>query len=425
VPRIVAVICLALVISGGLDLAWRSVVQAQEEPATGGFLIRVFACEREPEHSVGMAAADPPDCVRVDGVTVYVAAPDGRPIASCVTGQAPPSWGECRVAIPNNDRVVVTEETSTLPAGYLPRQNPIVTRNYSEFAGTTFVNLPADQIAAMPTVAPIHTAEAAPTLPSVSWPSLTIHLRRCPFEFQGSDYFGTCHEEPIPDTTFTVRGADTADAVTDTGGNVTIAGLSPGRYVVSGGPPGDFVRNAIYCARAARPGDRFPFTRLGTVEIALDLWPDEDVICDWFSVPEYRGGPTPTPHPSWDPPPTAGGTITIHGKICPDQAVAADCLGFPVTDAWYRLDHLTTGGGSTAAANAAGTVTFDLAALGAGPLHVTGVAPSVAPDALPFIICTAAEGSLIRPTNNSASTPSGVSFEARLRPGDRAHCVII
>ena len=68
----------------------------------------------------------------------------------------------------------------------------------------------------------------------------------------------------------------------------------------------------------------------------------------------------------------------IHGEARLDDTAVADCAGRGEAGAWYWLDHLNSGTSGDRAANAAGTVTFDLAALGAGPLRVTGVAPLVA-----------------------------------------------
>lgn len=141
---------MAIAALGSLGFAWSPPAQAQEEPAEHEFVIRVYLCERVPV-SVGIAmASDPDGCVRLDGVEIQVAALDGQPIATCTTGQIRPTWGDCVVLAPYDTQVVVTQDSTTLPAGYQPRQNPIVTRNYTEYASAIFVNLPVVETNATP-----------------------------------------------------------------------------------------------------------------------------------------------------------------------------------------------------------------------------------------------------------------------------------
>lgn len=99
---------------------------------------------------------------------------------------------------------------------------------------------------------------------------------------------------PLARMPFSVAGPTDREATTGADGNVGLAGLPPGEYSVLGGPPGDFVRNAIFCAPASAPGTPFPSAPSGTTGIEIDLAADDDVLCDRYSVPEYRGGPTPT-----------------------------------------------------------------------------------------------------------------------------------
>lgn len=116
-------------------------VAAQDQP--GNFDIRVYACTQNPVGG-GLAADVPAGCETLVGVEVDVATLDGRHVASCTTGEGRPDWGQCSVLITVDERVVVTEDIATLPPGYAPRENPIVTRAYGEFSGAIFVNLPLE-----------------------------------------------------------------------------------------------------------------------------------------------------------------------------------------------------------------------------------------------------------------------------------------
>jgi len=147
--------------------------------------------------------------------------------------------------------------------------------------------------------------------------TLTIHNRVCPLESEGPDFFGVCHDDPIAGMPFFVDGPITRHATTDADGNATFARLPPARYAVVGGPPGDFVRNAIFCAPAAAPGTPFPFVETSIVGIEIDLAAGDDVVCDWYSVPEdRRGGATSASVGGQD----GTARLTIHYRVCPSNS---------------------------------------------------------------------------------------------------------
>jgi hypothetical protein len=105
------------------------------------FTIGKFTCPTDPG-SVSLAAGNIPDeCDPTAGVSFNVAMDDGTEIGSCTTDAS----GICKVQVPNEAMVTATEDTSTAPAGFAPRENPISTQAVTEFAGALFINLPVTQ----------------------------------------------------------------------------------------------------------------------------------------------------------------------------------------------------------------------------------------------------------------------------------------
>jgi hypothetical protein len=105
------------------------------------FTIGKFTCPTDPGN-VSLAAGNIPDeCTPTSGILFTVAQDDGTEIGSCTTSDS----GICKVKVPNEAMVTVTEDTSTLAAGFAPRENPIATQAVTEFAGALFINLPSTQ----------------------------------------------------------------------------------------------------------------------------------------------------------------------------------------------------------------------------------------------------------------------------------------
>ncbi len=148
---------LAVVLVGLLTLLGLtgSLAAAQEEIT---FRIAKFTCSQDPGN-VSLAAGNIPDyCDPTAGVAFTVTAEDGTTIGSCTTD----ATGLCSLNVPNEATVTVTEDETTGPAGYVPRENPITTQAVTEFAGALFINIPA--ATPQPTAAPQPTQ--VPQMPS-------------------------------------------------------------------------------------------------------------------------------------------------------------------------------------------------------------------------------------------------------------------
>jgi hypothetical protein len=110
-------------------------VSAQQEIT---FRISKYTCSQDPGN-VSTAAGNIPDyCTSTAGVAFTVTGEDGSVIGSCTTDDT----GLCSLSVPNEATVTVTEDETTGPAGYAPRENPITTQAVTEFAGALFINLP-------------------------------------------------------------------------------------------------------------------------------------------------------------------------------------------------------------------------------------------------------------------------------------------
>lgn len=123
-------------------------------------------------------------------------------------------------------------------------------------------------------------------------PTLTIRNRVCPTEFTGADYYQAC-AEPIPNMEFALTAPLTAPltafALTDAVGVVTFADLPPGTYEVTGGPPGEFVQNAIACRLTNDPTVARPYLPRHNRAIGVTLV-EADITCEWYSIPEDLRG---------------------------------------------------------------------------------------------------------------------------------------
>jgi hypothetical protein len=119
-------------------------------------------------------------------------------------------------------------------------------------------------------------------------PSLTIRNRVCPVEFSGADYYQAC-TEPVANMEFALTAPFTAFGLTDAAGVITFANLPSGTYEVTGGPPGEFVQNAISCRLTYDPTTARPYLPRHNRAIAVTLV-ESDITCDWYSIPfDLRG----------------------------------------------------------------------------------------------------------------------------------------
>ncbi len=119
-------------------------------------------------------------------------------------------------------------------------------------------------------------------------PSLTIRNRVCPVGFTGADYFQAC-TEPVANMEFELTAPISVFARTDVTGVITFAELPSGTHEVTGGPPGEFVQNAIACRLTYDPTTARPYLPRDNRSIAVTLV-ESDITCDWYSIPEDLRG---------------------------------------------------------------------------------------------------------------------------------------
>lgn len=154
-------------------------------------------------------------------------------------------------------------------------------------ASTESVSQPPER----PTTAPAAGPRALPDEPIAD---LTIHNLVCPADFTGANYAADC-VEPVAGLDFELSGPITdgspliATATTDASGTVTFRDLPAATYEVSGGPPGEFVQNAITCYVTDLERLALPFLPRHNRAIGVTLV-DTDISCDWYSIPENLRG---------------------------------------------------------------------------------------------------------------------------------------
>ncbi|MDQ3694675.1 MAG: hypothetical protein M3464_13765 [Chloroflexota bacterium] len=120
--------------------------------------------------------------------------------------------------------------------------------------------------------------------------TLTIHNWACPVAYDGAAYALDCQEPVVNlDFSITAPAAHAQSAFTDATGTVAFANLPPATYEVTGGPPGEFVQNAIACHLTDEAASAVPFFPRDNRAIGVTLT-DTDVTCDWFSIPEDLRG---------------------------------------------------------------------------------------------------------------------------------------
>lgn len=94
-------------------------VAAQDGNGQHDFVISAATCADFP-------VTDETECDPAVGVQFTVTTEDGDPLGSCTTELLDPDSisGRCAVQVPFGITVVVTEDTSTIPSGYTPVENP-------------------------------------------------------------------------------------------------------------------------------------------------------------------------------------------------------------------------------------------------------------------------------------------------------------
>jgi hypothetical protein len=171
--------------------------------------ISALNCPTEEDAAAWSPANPDSPCDQPLGVSFTAEdAVSGVEYGSCVSDSMPPSMGiGCSVDVPVGAEAWVGEDTSTLPAGYLPVTNPIVTAQPAEGgpASANFINV----------------LQEAPPAQQEGTYNLAIYAINCPTapgpdEFAFSDWQHPC--EPAPGIGFFVQqdGVDIGSCVTVT-----------------------------------------------------------------------------------------------------------------------------------------------------------------------------------------------------------------
>lgn len=263
--------------------------------------------------------------------------------------------------------------------------------------------------------------------------TLTIHNRECPIEYPGTDFYDRCHDTPIAGMDYFVDGPVSEQDTTDDHGNVTFTNLPPGTYEVSGGPSGDVMRNTIFCASAAAVETPVPALQTATTRLVLDLAPGNQIICDWYSVPELRGiDPNATPDTANDD--RVDETLTVIGTICPQgyqgSDYVADCSAIPAAGASYRVERIP---GFTAipavgffTANDSGVLTFSLGSLAPGTISLLATIPVGVPIpggfTVPEVRCFIRDGEEVHDVALVESRFTGQIIRIFVGLGEHPHC---
>jgi hypothetical protein len=235
-------------------------------------------------------------------------------------------------------RATATEVVWCVDNGSAPYQ-----KTFNENVVTAFEDIDADQVvcswfviptAATPTQTPAPTATVpAGDRTTRTGASVIVHLAACPTDYSGNDLYDDCHGNGIADMKFDLTGP----GGTTTGkttipekpgpGIATFTGLQAGDYTLTGGPPGDFGKVSLYCT-SQPDGAKVNATIDGT-QAAFALADNENLLCDWYYIPENLSGSTPTPTSAPTATPTqaprAEILVTLHS--CPPAASGASYGG--------------------------------------------------------------------------------------------------
>ncbi len=134
------------VLAALLVIASLSARSASAQGLTVDLPIVAFTCPSDPG-DVSLARGNiPAECEEVAGVAFTVRAEDGTVLGTCTTDAS----GTCRVTVPAPDGptpVLVVEDVETVPAGYVPRENPVESFIGVPEAGALVINLPEDEAA--------------------------------------------------------------------------------------------------------------------------------------------------------------------------------------------------------------------------------------------------------------------------------------
>ena len=202
---------LVLGLSGALSVS----AQGDATPATGetgqsGYPVTAYLCDTDPGPYSPFAAREiGGGCERAAGLQFTVTAESDPSFSeACTTGVDGTCYLHLQVA-PSEDAepvtFIITENVSSLPDGYAPRENPVSDTPGNEYAQTTFIN--------------ILTTDDSPTEAPVSTETLTAETDGSTAAIYASDCDADFTDEPVATLT-NVRpldgdpaGVDTASAV--------------------------------------------------------------------------------------------------------------------------------------------------------------------------------------------------------------------
>ena len=201
-----------------------------------------------------------------------------------------------------------------------PTQTPVP----SGLAGDPVVTPTPDFAAPDPTVTPV---TGGNTRGAETGGSLVVHLGLCPMDYSGDQLFETCHGVGVSDQMFVLTGPEgeleqiTTVPQTPGPGIVQFMSLPAGVYTLAGGPPGDFGSVQLYCSTQP-DGDRIDAV-LDSTRATFTIGDGEDILCDWYYIPQNQGGQTPTPSPAVTPDPADRSEILVTLVQCaPGTTVA-------------------------------------------------------------------------------------------------------
>jgi hypothetical protein len=172
-------------------------------------------------------------------------------------------------------------------------------KDLSDRGVTTFTGLESEQIACDWYVVPLDLRGEE------NGGSLTVHLAACPVEYTGDQIFDDCHARGVAGMQYTLNGpggeqtATTEIPQTPGPGITTFTALGAGDYTLAGGPPGDFGSVRLYCSDQAT--NQQIDASIDSTIATFSIGDNQDVLCDWYYVPENASGITPTPTPTETP----------------------------------------------------------------------------------------------------------------------------
>jgi hypothetical protein len=150
-----------------------------------------------------------------------------------------------------------------------------------------------------------------PTNQNVGTGSVEIHKSECPAG-TNSDFFATCHDNPVGGIGFDLTGPGSYanSGTTGDNGKVIFTDLPTGKFTISEIAPAGY-SVALYAVHCTRDGAAFPTTYDDATGLRINftLPAGANIICDWYNVPK---GAAPTPTPS-------GGTITVIKRLCTED----------------------------------------------------------------------------------------------------------